>query len=47
MNNTAEHTKQATANLKMQIANIAKRKDILLEFVAVDFKNRKQNKHIS
>ena len=35
------------ANLKMQIATIAKRKDTLLEFVAVDSGNRKQNKHIS
>ena len=41
------HTKQAIANLKMQIATIAKRKDTLLEFIAVDSGNRKQNKHIS
>jgi hypothetical protein len=35
------HTKQATANLKMQIATIVKRRDTLLKFVAVEFGNRK------
>ena len=41
-------TRQAIANLKMQIATIiAKRKDTLLEFVTVDSGNRKQNKYIS